>query len=186
VILRLLGLFDRPADAAALKALRAAPPIPALTESLVDLTEDDWHITMTTLRDHSLLLAADPREPETLDAHPLIRSYFAEELERHRPAAWQEGNGRLYEYLRRAAPDLPDTLEAMQPLYAAVVHGCRAGRQQEVMDEVYWRRIKRGKEFYSTNKLGAFGSELMALASFFDRPWSQPSTLLPRRLRRGF
>ena len=38
----------------------------------------------------------------------------------------------------------PDTLEAMQPLYAAVVHGCRAGRQQEVMDEVYWRRILRG------------------------------------------
>jgi tetratricopeptide (TPR) repeat protein len=174
-ILRLLGLFDRPAEAGALKALRAAPPIPGLTEHLVGLSEEDWHLATATLRDHSLLAAADPREPETLDAHPLVRACFADELESHHPDAWQVGNRRLYEHLRQAAPDLPDTLEAMQPLYAAVVHGCRAGQQQEVMDEIYWRRILRGREFYSTRKLGAFGSELMALAGFFDRPWSQPS-----------
>jgi tetratricopeptide (TPR) repeat protein len=177
-ILRLLGLFDRPAEAPALKALRAAPPIPGLTEPLVDLSEEDWHLAITTLRDHSLLAAADPREPETLDTHPLVRACFAEELESHRPDAWQEGNRRLYEHLRQTAPDLPDTLEAMQPLYAAVVHGCRAGRQQEALNEVYQRRILRGNEFYSLQKLGAFGSELTALAGFFDRPWSQPSARL--------
>ncbi|HKH45333.1 MAG TPA: hypothetical protein VKM72_11765 [Thermoanaerobaculia bacterium] len=174
-ILRLLGLFDRPAEAGALEALRTAPAIPGLTESLVDLSEEDWHLAIATLRDHSLLAAVDPREPETLDAHPLVRACFAEELESHRPDAWQEGNRRLYEHLCQAAPDLPDTLEAMQPLYAAVVHGCRAGRQQEVMDEVYRRRIQRRGEFYSRNKLGALGSELTALAGFFDHPWSQPS-----------
>ena len=73
----------------------------------------------------------------------------------------------------------------MQPLYAAVVHGCRAGRQQEACDEVYWRRIQRGNEFYSTKKLGAFGSELTALAGFFDRPWSQPSARLTAAVRRS-
>jgi transcriptional regulator with XRE-family HTH domain/tetratricopeptide (TPR) repeat protein len=178
-ILRLLGLFDRPAEAGALKALRAAPPIPGLTEPLVDLSEEDWHLAIATLReDHSLLAAADPREPETLDAHPLVRACFAEELESHRPDAWQEGNRRLYDHLRQAAPDLPDTLEAMQPLYAAVVHGCRAGRQQEALHEAFWRRIRRGNEAYSWRKLGAFGSELTALAGFFDRPWSQPSARL--------
>ncbi len=178
VILRLLGLFDRPAEAGALKALRAAPPIPGLTEPLVDLSNEDWHLATATLRDHSLLAAVDPREPETLDAHPIVRACFADELENYRPGAWQEGNRRLYEHLRQAAPDLPDTLEAMQPLYAAVVHGCRAGRQQEALDEVYKRRIQRRNEFYSSRKLGAFGSELTALAAFFDRPWSQPSTRL--------
>jgi tetratricopeptide (TPR) repeat protein len=177
-ILRLLGLFDRPAEAGALKALRAASPIPGLTEPLVDLSEEDWHLATATLRDHSLLAAADPHEPETLDAHPLVRACFADELESHRPDAWQEGNRRLYEHLRQAAPDLPDTLEAMQPLYAAVVHGCRAGRQQEVMKEVFLRRIRRRKEGFSVHKLGAFGSELTALAGFFDRPWSQPSAHL--------
>ncbi|HSS49616.1 MAG TPA: TIR domain-containing protein [Thermoanaerobaculia bacterium] len=174
-ILRLLGLFDRPAEAGALKALRAAPPIPELTEPLVDLSEEDWHLATTTLREHSLLAAADRREPETLDAHPLVRACFADELESHHPDAWQEGNRRLYEQLCQVAPDLPDTLEAMQPLYAAVVHGCRAGRQQEALDEVFQRRIRRGNQAFSVRKLGAFGSELMALASFFDRPWSQPS-----------
>jgi hypothetical protein len=95
-ILRLLGLFDRPAEADALKALRAAPPIPGLTEPLVDLSDEDWRLAIATLREHSLLAAADPREPETLDAHPLVRACFAEELESHRPDAWQEGNRRLY------------------------------------------------------------------------------------------
>ena len=175
-ILRLLGLFDRPAEADALKALRAAPPIPGLTEPLVGLSDEDWHLAVSTLRDHSLLAAADPREPETLDAHPLVRACFAEELESHRPAAWQEGNRRLYEHLRQATPDLPETLEALQPLFAAVVHGCRAGRQQEVMYEVYLRRILRGNYFYSRSMLGAYGSTLSALASFFERPWNQPST----------
>lgn len=177
-ILRLLGLFDRPAEAGALKALRATPPIPSLTEPLVDLSAEDWRLATATLRDHSLLAAADSREPETLDAHPLVRACFADELESRRPDAWQEGNRRLYEHLCQSAPDLPDTLEAMQPLYAAVVHGCRAGRQQEALEEVYKRRILRGDECFSTEKLGAFGSELTVLAGFFDRPWSQPSASL--------
>src|SRR5215207_4646204 len=132
-ILRLLGLFDRPAEADALKALRVAPPIPGLTDRLFRkkgwwkkeaLSQEDWQNAVTTLRDHSLLAAAVPREPETLDTHPLVRACFAEELESHRPDAWQEGNRRLYEYLRQAAPVLPDNLKALQPLYAAVVHGC--------------------------------------------------------------
>jgi tetratricopeptide (TPR) repeat protein len=177
-ILRLLGLFDRPAEAGALKALRSAPLIPGLTEPLVDLSDEDWRLAVANLREHSLLAAADVEEAETLDAHPLVRACFAEELENRRTDAWQEGNRRLYEHLRRTAPDLPDTLEAMQPLYAAVVHGCRAGLQQEARDEVYRRRILRGNEHFSWRKLGAFGSELTALAGFFDRPWSQPSTRL--------
>jgi tetratricopeptide (TPR) repeat protein len=177
-ILRLLGLFDRPADVQVLAALRAQPAIPGLTESLVDLSEEDWQFAVSTLRDHSLLAAADPREPETLDAHPLVRAYFAEKIETCHREAWEEGNRRLYEHLRTSAPDLPETLEALQPLYAAIVHGCRAGRQQEALVEIFWRRIRRVGEFFSSQKLGAFGSDLTVLAGFFDRLWSQPSTMI--------
>ncbi|HKH44571.1 MAG TPA: toll/interleukin-1 receptor domain-containing protein [Thermoanaerobaculia bacterium] len=191
-ILRLLGLFDRPADAAALQALRAKPPIPGLTEPLFRkkgwwtqeaLPEEDWQTAVTTLREHSLVAAADPQAPDILDAHPLVRAYFAEELEINRPAAWQKGNRRLYDHLCRAAPEYPDTLETLQLLYAAVVHGCRAGRQQEAMNRVYQRRILRGNEQFSWRQLGAFGSELTALAGFFDRPWSQPSPRLSKTWR---
>jgi len=177
-VLRLIGLFDRPANPEALAALRAEPVIPGLTDSLTKLIEEDWNTAVTNLREHGLLLPADPHQPGTLDAHPLVRVFFQEELEKKRPQAWQAGNLRLYEHLQKEAPDLPDTLEAMEPLFTAVIHGCRAGRQQEALDEVYWRRIQRGNELFNLKKLGAFGSDLSALSGFFDRPWDQPSASL--------
>jgi tetratricopeptide (TPR) repeat protein len=177
-VLRLLGLFDRPAGREALAALREKPEIPGLTEPLVGLSEEEWQWAVSSLREHGLLLRADPRQPGSLDAHPLVRVYFQEEMEKERPEAWQDGNLRLYEYLKKSASELPDSLEAMEPLYTAVVHGCRAGRQQEVFQEIYRRRIQRHDDFYSTRKLGAFGSDLAVLAGFFDRPWDQPSARL--------
>lgn len=177
-ILRLLGLLDRPADELSLAALRAAPAIPGLTGPLVGLDSEDWSFAVATLREHGLLAAAEPKEQATLDAHPLVRIYFAEELEQYQLEAWKEGNRRLYDYLQKAAPEYPDTLAEMQPLFACVVHGCRAGRVQEALDKVYDRRILRGDEHFSWKKLGAFGSDLTALAGFFDRLWSQPSAHL--------
>ncbi len=183
--LRLLGLFDRPAHPKAIAALRAKPAIPGLTNGLMTrkhwwgrsepISEDAWNLALSNLRDHGLLLSADPHQPGTLDAHPLVRVFFQEDLEKHHPEAWKSGNERLYEHLKNEAPDLPDTLEAMEPLFTAVIHGCRAGRHQEALDEVYRRRIRRGNEAYSLRKLGAFGSDLSALSGFFDRPWDQPS-----------
>ncbi|HSS77041.1 MAG TPA: TIR domain-containing protein [Thermoanaerobaculia bacterium] len=187
-ILRLLGLFDRPADMKALAALQAAPVIPGLTDGLWKRTRwwqkrelistEDWTAAVSDLREHGLLLPDDPQQRGALDAHPLVRAYFQEELEKERPEAWQEGNLRLYEYLKDLAPDLPNTLEEMEPLFTAIVHGCRAGRQQEAYREVYRRRIQRGQEFYNTRKLGASGSELTALSGFFDHSWDRPSTSL--------
>src|SRR6185312_8131432 len=176
-ILRLLGLFDRPADTKALAALRAKPAIPGLTETLVDISEEQWNWAISSLEEHGLLLPGD-FHAGNLDAHPLVRAYFQEELEDERPEAWQQGNLRLYEYLKESAPDLPETLKAMEPLFTAVVHGCRAGWQKEAYKEVYRRRIQRGKQFYSTQKLGALGSELTALSGFFDHPWDRPSSRL--------
>jgi len=176
--LRLLGLFDRPVGPKTLAALRAKPAIPGLTEPLMDLGEEEWQSALSNLREHGLLLPADPNQQGTLDAHPLVRVFFQEELEKQRPEAWQAGNLRLYEHFEKEAPDLPDTLEAMEPLFTAVIHGCRAGRQQEAFAEVYRRRIQREDEFFSGNKLGAFGSDLSALSGFFDRPWDQPSASL--------
>lgn len=177
-ILRLLGLFDRPAGAEALAVLRAEPAIPGLTEPLVGLADEEWQWSVEGLREHGLLLPSDPWQAGTLDAHPLVRAYFHEELERGQPAAWRDGNLRLYEYLKEASPKHPETLEAMEPLYVAVIHGCRAGRQQEAFDKIYKPRILRGEEYYSTSTLGAFGSELTALASFFEHPWDRPSSSL--------
>ena len=184
-VLRLIGLFDRPAEAGSVKALRAPPAIAGLTEPLIDLTEPQWQRTLARLRRAGLLAEADAHAPDALDAHPLVREYFGGRLREGDPEAWRQGNDRLYEHLKAAADEYPDTLLAMAPLYAAVAHGCAAGRHQEALEEVYDRRIQRGNEFFSTKKLGAFGAELAALFGFFASTWDRPADGLPES-RKGF
>ncbi len=175
-VLRLIGLFDRPAEAAALAALRAEPPIPGLTDGLAAGDETRWRKALARLRQARLI--ARPDDAGGLDAHPLVREHFGERLHAERPEAWREGHQRLYDHYRQTADEQPETLDGLLPLYAAVAHGCRAGRIQEAAEEVYWRRILRGKEHFSIRKLGAFGAELTALAAFFERPWDQPEPRL--------
>ena len=49
-ILRMLGLFDRPADEKVLGALLKSPAIPGLTESLTDLSPTEWRTILAKLR----------------------------------------------------------------------------------------------------------------------------------------
>ncbi len=179
-ILHLMGLFDRPAEVGALAVLREAPVIPRLTDRLFKsrrkpLSDRDWDRAVTKLRRARLLLERDPDKPGALDAHPLVREHFGEKLKNSNPDAWREAHSRLYEYYRDLPEkELPDTLDEMMPLYAAVAHGCQAGRYQETMDEVYWRRVCRGNEYFSVYQLGAFGADLTAISGFFDPPWRKP------------
>jgi tetratricopeptide (TPR) repeat protein len=181
-LLKLLGLFDRPATAECVNALRQAPTISGLTEPLVGLAEDDWEFSLTSLRDTKLLIvkrAEGSGELIALDAHPLLREYFARSVREQQPEAWRVAHQRLYEYLRATTKegDQP-TLEDLQPLYQAVGHGCQAGMQQEAYSEVWSKRICRGKEYYSTKKLGVLGSDLGAITCFFEKPWHCISPIL--------
>lgn len=173
-VLRLTGLFDRPMAKPCLQALRAEPAIPGLTDALVTLTEQQWNIAVTRLSKVELLsISAD-----AIDAHPLIREYFAAQLKREQPAAFQAAHSRLFDHLCESTPYRPDGIDGLAPLYEAVTHGCLAGRQQEACDKIYDDRILRGTDshgFYSTAKLGAIGADLAAVAAFFDAPWRQVS-----------
>jgi hypothetical protein len=174
--LRLLGFFDRPADEGCLQALRASPAIPGLTELLAGLADADWHRVLARLDKLRLIHA---RHGETanrfVDTHPIIREHFAEQLREKNPDAWREGHRRLYEHLCAITPDKPQpTLEDLQPLYQAVAHGCQAGMYGNAFDNVFVGRIHRHQEYYAIYKLGAFGSNLSALACFFDQLWTEP------------
>jgi hypothetical protein len=115
----------------------------------------------------------------SLDAHPLLREYFGQRLRDAQPEGWRAAHRRLYEHLCATTPDKPDaTLEDLQPLYQAVAHGCHAGMQEEACEKVYHYRIQRGQEAYSTKRLGALGSDLGAVACFFETPWSRLSSAL--------
>ena len=193
-ILRLMGLFNRPADAGCLAAMRAEPPIPGLTEALFVGDRDElWQRAIERLRAARLLAddekgregdkesGSSKRSPSpslpispSLDAHPLVREHFAGQLATDHKASSVEAHRRLYEHLKQSAPELPDNLNDMMPLYHAVAHGCKAGLEKEAFD-VFDDRILRKSEHFSWRKLGAFGADLAALASFFESPWRLPS-----------
>src|SRR6516165_620355 len=99
-ILRMLGLDDRPADEKALEALLKPPAIRGLTESLTDLSPIQWRTIIGKLRRARLIAREDPHSPGSLDAHPLIREYFGEQLRSQQTEAWKECNTRLYNCYR--------------------------------------------------------------------------------------
>ena len=176
--LRLLGFFDRPADPGCLRALRAASAIAGLTDLLVGLGEAEWNRALDRLEKLQLIhLQENESGDRWVDAHPVIREHFAEQLKG--TDAWREGHRRLYEYLCASTPYKPQsTLEDLQPFYQAVAHGCQAGLQQEAAEQVFFLRIRKGNKNYSWKKLGAFGSDLGAVACLFETPWKIPARSL--------
>jgi predicted ATPase len=172
-VLRMLGLFDRPADEKVLGALLEAPAIRGLTESLTALSPIEWRTILSKLRRARLLAAEDPQNPADLDTHPLVREYFGEQLRSQRTEAWQECNRRLYEYFRTLAPQIPDSFREMEPLFSAVICACNVGLFREALHEVYIPRIQRGKTCFAANVLGARGALLSVLVHFFEHGrWS--------------
>jgi serine/threonine protein kinase len=168
-VLRMLGLFDRPADENALDVLLKSPAIPGLTESLTGLTATERRTILAKLRRARLLAGEDPNDPGQLDTHPLVREYFGQQLRSQQSDAWKECNRRLYNYYRTQAPRLPDTLREMEPLFLAVICGCEAGLLLKALREVYIPRIQRGDANFAAKVLGARGALLRVLVHFFER-----------------
>jgi tetratricopeptide (TPR) repeat protein len=186
-ILRIMGLFDRPAEKGAIDAVTAGDPIPGLTDALKGLGDKGWKLAVRELRKLKLLAEPDADRPDALDCHPLVREHFGERLKAEFPEGWKEAHGRLYEFYK-ALPEkeLPDTLEEMEPLFAAVAHGCFAGRHQEALYEVYYSRIQRdGQTNFCCKKLGAFGADLAAVSQFFETAWTTPAAGLTDQFQAG-
>ena len=174
-VLRILGLFDRPADEKAVGALLKPPAVRGLTESLADLSPTEWRTILAKLRRAALLAPEDPHNPGNLDTHPLVHEYFGEQLRSQRTEAWTECNRRLYNHYRALAPRLPDSLGEMKSLFLAVICGCNAGLFREALHEVYIPRIQRGNDSFAANVLGARGALLSVLIHFFEeRRWGSP------------
>lgn len=183
-VLRLLGLFDRPASADCLAALMRSPWISNLTEPFAPLTGPQRNLSFSRLEDSKLITVTRDKSTAlvSVDTHPLVRDYFAKQLREQNSETWRAAHRRLFEHLHTPArAKSPPTLEGLQPLYQAVAHGCHAEMQQEALDKIYRDRILRGMGsdgFYSTMKLGAYASDLCAVTCFFEQPWSRVSPVL--------
>jgi hypothetical protein len=174
-LLRVLGLFDRPAEDEWISAVATAgPEIPGLTNALPRLGNDDWHRLLQNLRDDCVIAPENRHRPSLVEAHPVVREYFAQAFRKRNANGWREAHSRLYDYFEDLpAKHLPSAIPDLIPLYAAVRHGCEAGRYNEAMWDVYIPRICRGKEFYSKYQLGAFGLDLAAISCFFESLWGR-------------
>ncbi len=162
-ILRLLGLFDRPATPDCLAAL-CAEPLPSLNEPLLRLGKQDWTMAVNRLKELGLLetvpwqpvstvmgygeesaraeMAAGRRrqttnigEPQphpvpavtfplrqSLDAHPLLREYFAERLRGEPMVAFRSAKERLL--------DVPSAAESSED--ASATHRSFAERKATI------------------------------------------------------
>jgi len=187
-IMRIVGLFDRPANDDCLRVLRQKPIIPGLTDPLVDLDENEWRRAVARLRGARLLLP-DPTDITTLDAHPLVREWFEDQLKEDNNEVWKAGHYRIFRYLCDTTVEGPKpTLVDLMPLFQAVRHGCHAGRYDDVMTKVIAPRIYRVNDptaslNYAVNKLGAVGTSLGAISWFFEKPYDVVSKKSHQELR---
>jgi len=176
-ILKLMGLFDKPAPLDCIHALRTASPIEGLTDSLLGIKDDEWNVLLKRLEKNRLVKIYKTDESEFLDVHPLIAEYFASQMRKNTPVAFQTGHSVLFDHLTTSTtPHRPETLISLQPLFQAVKHGCLAKRFEGAFN-VYIDRIQRGtgeiEGFYSTKRLGSSSNDLSALSNFFEEPWAK-------------
>jgi hypothetical protein len=176
--LQLLGLFDRPMNAAE-KAVLIANANHA--EPLRALTPKQWQAVEQRLEKSGLLLGKKGTfERLEWDTHPIIRVYFGEKFKENHPEEFKQAHRVLFDYYQKLPEkEFPDTLEEMQPLYRAVVHGCLAEEHQQALN-VYRKRILRINnnglvEYYSRHKLGAHLQDLTVLSAFFISDWITPT-----------
>jgi tetratricopeptide (TPR) repeat protein len=182
-VLRLLGLFDRPADADCIERLRASN-IPRLTDMLAESTTTDerWARALTMLESRLRLIVCirSPVDLQLLaiDCHPLLREHFGRHLRDEENESWKAAHAELFDHLSRDTQKEPSTLEELQPLFRAVFHGCQSGRYAEAL-RVYLERVERNSALSSaSHRLAAFWESLSALSGFFPEPWTAPQPTL--------
>jgi len=178
-LLRIMGLFDRPAQTDLVEAVLGGDTIDGLTLHCGADFRATLASSLERLRRLRLLAPASEHRPNDIDCHPIVREHFAAQLAERLPDGAREAHRRLYEHLKRSAPERPDNLTDMMPLFDALKHGIKAGLIQESFEDVLWARILiSDKEKFAIDKLNAPGSVESALAAFSDQGSSTPSAEL--------
>jgi tetratricopeptide (TPR) repeat protein len=131
-------------------------------DALVNMSELDFRDMINGLVDWRLISYDETKNAYA--THPLIKGYFESDFgEKNKKLCHK----RIYQYFGEYAPEQPETLEEMQPLFEQVYHGCAAGLYDEVLDDVYWEKIYRRKERLIIYKLGAWETNFSLARIFF-------------------
>jgi hypothetical protein len=131
-------------------------------EVLVKMSKLDFKDLITGLVDWRLISYDETKKSYT--THPLIKGYFESTFDEKIKKFCHK---HIYQYFGLYAPEWPETLDEMQPLFEQVYHGCAAGLYDEACDKVYWKKINRMNEDFITHKLGAWETDLSLAKTFF-------------------
>jgi hypothetical protein len=110
-----------------------------------------------------------------LDCHPIVRDFVADHLQKTAYEDWVESHSVIFEMLQSSAESDPESMQELEPLFRAVIHGAQACRYEEAFG-LYFEKIKRG---YSMLREGSHHMDQACLRSFFTKEWSQPVAALP-------
>ncbi|NQE53703.1 hypothetical protein C5S29_08925 [ANME-1 cluster archaeon GoMg3.2] len=131
-------------------------------EVLVKMSELDFRDLVDGLVDWRLIFYDETKK--TYATHPLIKGYLESDFDEKNKKLCHK---RIYHYFGEYAPERPETLEEMQPLFEQLYHGCAAGFYDEVWSNVYWEKIQRSEEGFVIHKLGAWETNLSLVKTFF-------------------
>jgi len=133
-----------------------------LNDVLIKMKKLDFEDLVDGLVDWRLVSYDETKK--TYTTHPLVKGYFEAAFDKKDKKLCHK---RIYQYFGKDAPERPETLEEMQPLFEQVYHGCAAELHNEVLQDVYRDKINRGKEGFITHKLGAWETDLSLAKTFF-------------------
>ena len=148
---------------------------------LVKMSDLDFTDLIDGLVDWRLVSYDETKK--TYATHPLIKGYFESDFEERNKKLCHQ---RIYAYFGENAPEEPETLEEMQPLFEQVYHGCAAGLYDEALDDVYWEKIHRGDEHLIVHKLGAWESNLSLVRTFFPEDGFSQIPLVSKKAAQSF
>jgi len=149
-------------------------------EELVKRDELDFRDLISGLVDWRLVAYDETKK--TYSTHPLIKAYFETDFAEKNKKMCHK---RIYQYFGEDAPERPDTLEEMQPLFEQVYHGCAAGLYDET-DDVYWKRIQRTQDGFLVYKIGAWQTDLSLVKTFFSEGDLSKMPLVSKKRDQGW
>ena len=183
-LLRLLYLFDRPLHSRELSSL-VQLSIPGLCEHLPGIDSTAWIVLVETLRKERLLAPSRQSTNDTLDAHPVIRSYFGEYFEGHTELSHDAHRAiaqNIQIELGSPPQDASVDADSLRKAYEAIRHTLAAGDFECAM-EMHWKYVRGGDRHFLRRNYSLLNTDLAMWSEYFKEPWVK---LKPRLDSFGF
>ncbi len=150
----------------------------ALNDPIAALTDSQFESMLKRLIDYRML--RHERGSELFTTHPLIRAHYFALLTKGGRGKAEEAHQQIKDYYLAKAKGMPDkpTLEDLTPLIEVVHHACQCGAYDEAKS-IHWERIDL-REYYLTQKLGAWEIKLEIMREFFPRGDTSNEPLVSR------